>query len=405
MRVLYLSPAFPPEMAGFCRGLAAVGAEVWGVGDSPATSLPDDVRRSLSRYLQVPSMLDEEDVHRRVLIALGPWRPDRVETNWEPVILLAARLRETLGVPGLHVAQTLPFRDKELMKERAIAAGLPCLQAVRARTAAEVWEHASSMGYPIILKPVAGAGSADTLRVEGPEELTAALARIGHLSEVLIEPFVVGDEHTFETVCVDGKPMFFSVSTYEPNTLVARQNEWISPIIFCRRHLQVPELEDGIALGVGALSALGMGTGFTHFEWFRTPTGRVYFGEMACRAPGANMVDLMNYANDIDLYVEWARCIVHGRFEAPVTRPYASAIVFKRAIGQGRIRRVEGLDTFLNRYGQWVARVDLLPIGATRRDWRATFLSDGNLVVRHPEESICWALAREAASSIRLIAE
>ena len=29
--------------------------------------------------------------------------------------------------------------------------------------------------------------------------------------------------------------------------------------------------------------------------------------------------------------------------------------------------------------------VDLLPVGAPRRDWRATVIGDGMVVVRHPE--------------------
>ena len=39
MRVVFLSPRYPPEMRQFTRGLAEVGAEVLGVGDgSPIPS-------------------------------------------------------------------------------------------------------------------------------------------------------------------------------------------------------------------------------------------------------------------------------------------------------------------------------------------------------------------------------
>ncbi len=39
-------------------------------------------------------------------------------------MLLAARLREALGVPGLSVEQTLPFRNKERMKQALDRAGI-----------------------------------------------------------------------------------------------------------------------------------------------------------------------------------------------------------------------------------------------------------------------------------------
>ena len=66
MRVVFLSPAFPAEMAKFTRGLAEVGATVLGVGDTPRESLPASVKPYLADYLTVPRMLDEQDVMNRV---------------------------------------------------------------------------------------------------------------------------------------------------------------------------------------------------------------------------------------------------------------------------------------------------------------------------------------------------
>ena len=78
------------------------------------------------------------------------------------------------------------------------------------------------------------------------------------------------------------------------------------------------------------------------------------------------------------------------------------AIVFFRARGQGRITAHEGLGPFVARHRAGIARVDLVPIGAPRRDWRQTFLSDGNIVVRDRDHDVALALAREAADTIRL---
>lgn len=405
MDVLFLSPAYPPEMIQFTRGLAQVGARVWGVGDAPEEALPATVRASLAGYLRVPAILDEDDVTARVTAWLGSRRPDRIEGLWEVVTHLAARLREQLGVPGMSTDTVLGFRDKVVMKQRVAAAGIRIPKTRRARRVAEVLAFAKEIGFPLVVKPIAGAGSADTWRVDNAAELTTVLDRMRHVPEVSVEEFVSGQEYTFETLCVDGKPLFTSVSMYVPNTLVARQNEWISPIILAVRDPEADELRAGTKMGVEALRALGMGTGLTHMEWFLRPDGLAVFGEVACRPPGANMVDLMNYANDLDLYVEWARAVVHGRFDAAVTRPWNAAIVFKRAKGQGRIAKITGLDRFLGRHRSHVARVDLLPVGAPRRNWKQTFLSDGNLVVRHPDRQTCLELAMEAASTIALWAE
>ena len=65
MRVIFLQPNYPPEMHEYTRGLAEVGVEVYGIGDSHPESLAPGVKRALSGYLHVPRIMDEEDVVRR----------------------------------------------------------------------------------------------------------------------------------------------------------------------------------------------------------------------------------------------------------------------------------------------------------------------------------------------------
>src|SRR3954470_7440737 len=136
MRVVFLSPRYPPEMRQFTRGLAEVGAEVLGVGDGS----PDpELRRYLADYLEVPSLLDEDDVIARVHGWLRGRSVDRVLANWEPLVVAAARLREQLGLPGMSADTVRGFRDKQLMKDRVAAAGLRVPRARRVRSIAEVW--------------------------------------------------------------------------------------------------------------------------------------------------------------------------------------------------------------------------------------------------------------------------
>jgi biotin carboxylase len=165
-----------------------------------------------------------------------------------------------------------------------------------------------------------------------------------------------------------------------------------------------PALRPGIELGRNALQALGMGEGFTHMEWFRQSDGTAVFGEIACRPGGGHMVDLMNYTSDIDLFREWARVACWGHFEAIAPRRYNAAIVFKRAVGQGRITRIVGLREFVHRHRDHVVDVRLAAPGTPRRDWRQTLLSDGYLIIRHPRWDTANAIAAEAAAGITLYA-
>jgi hypothetical protein len=115
---------------------------------------------------------------------------------------------------------------------------------------------------------------------------------------------------------------------------------------------------------------LGFRAGFTHMEWYRMASGEAVFGEIAARPPGRRVVELMNYSCDADLYVGWAEAVLHGHLRAPITQKFNSGNVFKRAHGAGHISAIEGLDGLLQRYGEHVMNIDLLPLGAPRRDWR-----------------------------------
>jgi len=404
MKILFFSPGFPGEMPLFSRGLAEVGATVWGLGDQPVESLPEGVRRALSGYLRLASLWDEEAVVTEARRAHRQVGFDRVECLWEPGMLIAARVREALGLPGMTVAETVPFRDKEAMKRVLDAAGIRTPRHARAATARAVREAAERIGYPLIVKPIAGAGSADTHRVESPGELEAVLPRLGHVPEVSVEEFVEGEEYTFDTVSIGGEIAYFNVGWYRPRPLIARTVEWISPQTVALRNVEAGKLAGGRAMGRAVLEALDFRTGFSHMEWYLKADGEAVFGEIGARPPGARTVDTMNFACDLDLYRGWAEAVAHRSFTQPVVRRYNSVVVFKRARGQGRIHRIEGLQNLLARFGPGVVAVDLLPVGAPRRNWKQSLLSDGWVVVRHPDLASALAMADAVGTDLQIFA-
>jgi biotin carboxylase len=405
MRVVFLSPAFPPEMIQYTRGLAEVGAEVYGIGDTPRGALPAEVKPYLHDYLQVPGIMNEDDVIERATNWLRGKTVDRVLANWEVLVMLAARMRERWGLPGMSPDIVHGFRDKEIMKERVRAAGLRVPRSRRVKTEKELREAAEYIGMPLVVKPIAGAGSADTYAVRTPGELEAVIQATRNVAEASVEEYIEGEEFTYDTVCIDGKPAFENVASYLPKPLEARSLEWVSPVIITVRDMQQPKLAKGIELGRNVLTAMGMQDGFTHMEWFLTPKGEAVFGEIGCRPGGAHLVDQMNYTCDIDLFREWARVACWKSFEAPTARKYNVGIIFKRALGRGRITRIEGLHDWLREAGGWVVEEKLSRPGVQRRNWKQTLLSDGHLVVRHPTWDEAHRLSFAAANGIKMFAE
>jgi hypothetical protein len=401
--VVMISPGYPAEMAYFTRGLAAVGAHVIGVGDQPAHALPEAARAALAHYEHV-SLADEGAVLAALRGLSRHVRIDQIECLWEPYMILAARLREAFGLPGMSVDATLLFRDKELMKRRLDSAGIRTPWHASATSVAGVWEAAEKIGYPLIVKPIAGAGSADTYRVDSSDELGEVLPRLRHVPEVSVEEFVDAEEFTYDTVCAGGQILFEHILWYRPRPLQMAQHEWVSPVAISMRELDVPHLRGGREMGAQVLAALGFDTGFTHMEWYRKADGEVVFGEIGARPPGVRVVDLMNYGSDGDLYVGWAEAVVHGRMR-PLEMRYNAGSICKRARGAGRITSVTGLDRLLSDYGDSVLAVDLQPIGAPRRDWRASTIGDGIVIVRHHELQRVIEMTERFASELELNAE
>jgi hypothetical protein len=407
LKVLMLSPGFPDDMPHFTRGLARVGAQVIGVGDQPKAALAPELAAALTAYLPVAKLWDEESTVDQVAKWLASHRVqvDRVECLWEPGVVLAAKLRQRLGVPGLTVEQATAFRDKETMKQVLDRAGIRTPHHYRARTKVEVRQAAERIGWPVIVKPIAGAGSADTYTARSSEELERIFGAIEHIAEVSVEEFIEGEEYTYDTVCADGRVLFENVGWYRPKPLVARLSPWISPQCICLRDIGRPEIAVGVDLGHRVLDALGFRTGFTHMEWFRNGVGEAVFGEIAARSPGGRLTHGMNYACDIDLFTGWAEAVCRGTLSQDTTKRYNAALVFKRAQGDGpRITRIEGLEPILAVHGEHVPLIDLVPVGAPRRDYRQVVTGDGWIVARHPDLGLALQLADRLGTEVRLIA-
>lgn len=406
MNVLMISPGFPAEMPLFTRGLSEIGAHVWGVGDQPAAALGAETRKHLSNYLQVADLWDPERVAREVAGRVSGQTIDRVECLWEPGMLVAARLREVLGVPGLSVERTVPFRDKEKMKQVLDAHGIRTPRHASCKTREACREAAERIGYPLIIKPVDGAGSADTYPLREPQDLEDALAKLGHIEEVSVEEFIEGEEYTFDTVCANGKILYENVAWYRPQPLVARLNAWINPQAVCLKNIDVPPIQIGRDLGRKVLTALGFETGFAHMEWFRTASGEAVFGEIGARPPGARLVHVMNYSCDLDLFAGWAEAICHGRISQDTRKRYNAAVIFKRSEGAGRtITRIEGLDALLSKYGEYVPSIELNRVGQPRKDWRKVLVGDGWIVARHPNLETLLDIADSFSTHLRLFAD
>ena len=330
--------------------------------------------------------------------AHGP--PDRLFGAFEQLQVPLAEARERLGIAGMSVEVAHNFRDKARMKARLRAAGLPCARHALVHDVAAAEAFAEAAGLPVVVKPPAGAGAVATTRVDTMDALRAAVrqASPSAAAPVLLEEFVLGEEHSFETVTVAGEHRWHSLTHYAPTPLEVLANPWIQWTLVLPREVDAPAYDDIRGVARRALDVLGMDTGLSHLEWFRRRDGSVAISEVAARPPGAQITQLMSYAHDVDVLREWARAMILGDFHAPARR-YAAGAAFLRGQGRGRVVAVHGIDVVNREFG------DLLVAAHTPAPGTApstSYEGEGWVIVRHPETAVVARAVRRLVEVLRV---
>ena len=156
------------------------------------------------------------------------------------------------------------------MKATLRDAGLPVAKQKRISNAEDVRLFAEGVGYPIVLKPLAGVGSKNTMRVSNEDDLLGALNLLlpSEESPVQAEQFVQGEEHTLESVTIHGETVWQSSTYYLPGPLKVIENPWMQYCVLLPREQAPAHVSAFSSLNSRALNALGMETGLSHMEWF-----------------------------------------------------------------------------------------------------------------------------------------
>lgn len=402
MNIVFVEPAFPQNQRRFVAALAGVGAHVIGVGESPESHLGDELRGQMAGYYQVSNVTDTHQLDAAVAWAQGQMWVDRLESTIESHQMAAAQVRQARGIPGTTVRTTWLCRDKPSMKEALRRAGVPTAASSAADNADEVREFARREGYPLILKPRAGAGAQGTVRVDDDCGLESALGSFDGAESIAVEEFVEGHEGFYDTITVDGHVVHDWATHYYPNVLEAMRHRWISPqFVTTNRIDQAPFYAEVREMGAQVIRALGITTSATHLEWFFGPKG-LRFSEIGCRPPGVGAWDLYSAANEVDVYREWAHGLVHGRPERAMSRAWSAGIVALRPDQDGQIRGFTGIDDIRARHGEWIIDAHLPEPGSPTQGVEAGYLANAWVRMRHPDYDTLRDLLDETGRTVHV---
>jgi len=385
--VVFVAPFFLRATLRFVEATAELdGVRLGLVSLDPIDRLPSQLRSKLAADWRIDGLDAQKiaDAVRGLSRKMGG--VDRLVGTLEHLQVPLAEVREHFGIDGMTGAVAENFRDKARMKTVLRDAGLPCARHALATSATEARNALDDIGYPVVLKPPDGAGAKNTFRLNDEHQLEQILSALPPSSDRphLIEEFIVGEEHSFDSVFIAGQPVWFSVSDYSPTPLEVMENPWIQWAVLLPRSVDVPAYEEIRTVAARALRALGLETGLSHMEWFRRPDGSVAISEVGARPPGAQFTSLLSYAHDIDFYRAWAELMVFDTF-APPPRCYAAGAAYLRGQGRGRVKAVHGLARAQRELSDIVVEARLPEPGQAAA---GSYEGEGYVILRHPETEV-----------------
>jgi len=343
MNVVALSPHFPPNYFPFWIRLNELGADVLGLADAPYDALRPELREALTEYYRVDDMHDYD----RLLRALGHFthrhgRIDRIDSHNEYWLETEAALRTDFNIPGIRSDAIASIRRKSRMKEIYRKAGVAVARGGVVRSLPEGLRIAAETGYPLVAKPDKGVGAAATFRISDRGELERFFARKSPADYVL-EEFIRGRIFSFDGLADrEGNLVFWTAHAYS-HGIMETVNADDHIYYYSLREIP-PDLEDA---GRRTAAAFDVRERFFHFEFFRRDEDRAIVAlEVNMRPPGGLTTDMFNYANDIDIYREWASVVVRNRFEASWSRPYHCGYVGRKNGKRYARSHAEILDAF-----------------------------------------------------------
>jgi biotin carboxylase len=248
-----------------------------------------------TRLELMDSFDDEELLLKQALELAAEYDTKYVIAYNEADVNRAAWLREHLGLAGPWTADVLPFRDKALMKERALLAGIEVAEHTVPRTPEDALAFADVHGFPLVFKDRAGFNAIGLRILQNSGELAEYLAQAYDGSpreDLLLESYVPGRMCHVDGLVADGETVLAWPSQYQYDLASfgsdpgARVDLTLAP--------DDPLTARLLALTERILASLRLPGGRMHdhafhAEIFHTPDDRLVLCEIASRPGGAKI--------------------------------------------------------------------------------------------------------------------
>ena len=338
MNVVIISPQFPPNFFNFTVAASRAGMNTLGIGDTPYELLRPELREALTEYYYVSDLHHYEALVRACgYFTYKYGRIDRLESHSEYWLEQDAKLREDFNIYGLRPRDMEAVKRKVRMKQVFQQAGIDVAPWMIVTTLNEAKALIAETGYPVVAKPDIGVGAVDTYQINNVEDLEQFFSHKPAV-EYIIERYVFGTLYSYDGITdQDGHIAFSTAHSYHPSIMDVVNDDL--DVYACSTRVIPEELEK---VGIAAVHAFNVRERFFHIEFIHSAENGTWVAlEMNMRPPGGPMLDVFNYANDIDIYREWINLVAFNTFASESKRPYFCAFAGRKAYLPHRYEHTE----------------------------------------------------------------
>jgi hypothetical protein len=256
-------------------------------------------------YIESFSRFDTNGkVELRAIELFARYRFHTIIAISERDVLRASYLRERFQLQGQLPESASQFRDKTRMKEIAQGSGLAVPRFTSLESSLDLLSFVEEYGYPVVIKPIDGAGSQNIQVISNQLDLEEFLEKgIQHSTEV--ETFISGDMYHVDGLVTEGEVAFISVSKYASGCLAYQSGGYNASYLISRQNPMFQRLADFTTQLLKALDTPSH-TAF-HTELFHTPKDEIFLCEIASRTGGGRLDTYLEQAYGIHLTKTWVQ--------------------------------------------------------------------------------------------------
>ena len=327
---VFISPNFPKTFYQFPKAWKQLGGTSLCIGEDPYDSLSQELKESMDEYYQVGSMMNYDEMYRAVAwFAHKHGKIDWLESNNEFWLEQDARLREDFNInTGDKTKDVMRYKLKSNMKKYYQEAGVPTARWHLVTTYEEGKKFVDEVGYPVIVKPDDGVGANATWKISDEKGLQD-FYRQNLQVQYIMEEYVPGYIVSFDGITDQDNNIIFKTSHTFPEPIMDVVNSSGECCYWSER--EIPKDLD--EMGSRVIHAFNIKARFFHTEYFRLSEDKPGLGtkgslvglEVNMRPPGGYTPDMMNFANDINVYSIYANMCMYNVGLYETDRPYYCA--------------------------------------------------------------------------------